>query len=177
MRSATSEPMQALLARFQEIVEAEQDRLRVANLAVEEIETALRRAREAQRVAAARHGEAAATYAAVQGYVGGQSKEPGVGALGEGGASPSGSSSTASGAGHTPPGRAVQHLIVDVMDIGQVIPLAVIYDGVRRLRPGTTNSAIRSALSILHKTGAVENVRRSVYRLLKIPEDYKPKTT
>ncbi|MEW2575590.1 hypothetical protein [Streptomyces syringium] len=163
MRSATSESMRALLARFQELVEAEQDRLRAADLAVEEIETALRRAREAQRVAAARHSEAAATYAAAQGHAGGRSKESGAGMPGA--------------AGRASTGRAVQHLIVDVMEVGQVTPLAVIYGGVRRLRPGTTNSAIRSALSVLHKAGAVQSVRRSVYRLLKIPEDYKPKTT
>ncbi|MGC9544556.1 hypothetical protein [Streptomyces sp. UG1] len=71
-------------------------------------------------------------------------------------------------------GRAVLYLIVDVLEIDQITPLAAIYDGVRRLRPGTTNSAIRSALSVLHKTGSVEIVRRSVYRLLKTPEDYQP---
>ncbi|MFI1734063.1 hypothetical protein ACH40E_33595 [Streptomyces acidicola] len=70
--------------------------------------------------------------------------------------------------------RAVQHLIVDVMQGGQITPLAAIYEGIGRLRPGTTNSAVRSALSVLHKTGSVENVRRSVYRLVKIPEDYQP---
>ncbi|MBR8642157.1 hypothetical protein KEF29_29610 [Streptomyces tuirus] len=171
MRSATSEPMQALLARFREIVEAEEGRCRAADLAVEEIEAALRRARDAQRVAAERRAEAAAAYETAAAYATGQDRQ--TQGPTQGGAGTEGDAPFGEGA---PSGRAVQHLIVDVLEVGQITPLAEIYDGVRRLRPGTTNSAIRSALSGLHKTGSVEIIRRSVYRLLKTPEDYQPQS-
>ncbi len=169
MRSATSEPMQALLARFREIVEAEDSRCRAADQAVAEIEKALLQARDTQRVAAGRRAEAVAAYDTAAAYAtaqDGQTQGPTTDGAGTEGAAPfrEGTSS----------GRAVHHLIVDVLEVGQITPLATIYGGVRRLRPGTTNSAIRSALSGLRKTGSVEIIRRSVYRLLKIPEDYQP---
>lgn len=168
MRSATSEPMQALLTRFREIVEAEDGRCRAADQAVEEIEKALREARDAQRVAAERRAEATAAYETATAYATRQAQAQGSASAGVGteGAAPF--------TGGAASGRAVQHLIVDVLEVGQITPLAAIYDGVRRLRPGTSNSAIRSALSGLHKTGSVEIIRRSVYRLLKIPEGYQP---
>ncbi|MFD6152470.1 hypothetical protein [Streptomyces sp. NPDC060243] len=161
--------MQALLTRFREIVEAEEGRCRAADVAVEEIEAALRRARDTQRVAAGRRAEAVAAYETVAEYAtvqDPQAQGPAPGSAGTEDAAPFGAAASS--------GRAVQHLIVDVLEVGQITPLATIYDGVRRLRPGTTNSAIRSALSGLRKTGSVEIIRRSVYRLLKIPEDYPP---
>ncbi|MFE4801175.1 hypothetical protein ACFRFL_40885 [Streptomyces sp. NPDC056708] len=71
-----------------------------------------------------------------------------------------------------PPSRSVGHLIVDVLELGQVTQLHVIYEGIRRLRPGTTNGSIRGSLTHLHLRGVVEIVSRGSYRLLRIPEDY-----
>ncbi|MBZ6111161.1 MULTISPECIES: hypothetical protein [Streptomyces] len=165
MQDVASEPMQALLARFQEVVGAEEGRCRSADLNVEEIEAALRRARDVQRAAAERLSQAVETFDAVAAYAASQAS----GDLSKNAdAAPSGASGSS--------GRLVPDLIVDVLELGQATPLLAIYDRVRRLRPGTTNSAIRGALSVLRKTGVVELVSRSLYRLVAIPEDYQPQS-
>lgn len=121
MRSSTSEPTQALLARFREIVEVEDGRCRAADQAVEEIEKALRAARDTQRVAVERRAEAAtayetaATYATAQDL---QAQGPAPGGASTEGAAPFGEGATS--------GRAVLHLIVDVLEVGQITPLATI---------------------------------------------------
>lgn len=62
------------------------------------------------------------------------------------------------------------------MELGKATPLASIYEGVRRLRPGTTQGAIRGSLVKLRRDGFVESSVRGVYCLLTIPEDYQADT-
>ncbi|MER6503298.1 hypothetical protein ABT218_29065 [Streptomyces sp. NPDC001455] len=167
MSSATSGPAQPLIIKLREIADAEQAHRARADAAVTEAERVLYEARQAQRVAVERHSAAAATVEAAEAYAAG---------LGTG-AAQAGPDAEACGAAApaeppSAPSRSVGSLIVDVLELGQVTQLHVIYQGIRRLRPGTTNSSIRGSLTHLHQRGVVEIVSRGSYRLLKIPEDY-----
>ncbi|MBW8796246.1 MAG: hypothetical protein JF597_22375 [Streptomyces sp.] len=170
MSNATSGPTQPLIARLRQIADAEQTRWQQAEAAVAEAERILQEAREAQRVAAERHAAVLATVEAAEAYAADldladtqhKAAEP------QSDSAPTAGPTTPAG----PKPRSVMHLIVKTLELDKATELHAIYGDVRRLRPGTTNSAVRSALSQLHKKGSVEIVSRSVYRLLKLPEDY-----
>ncbi|MFD3565775.1 hypothetical protein [Streptomyces sp. NPDC058667] len=171
MSSAVGGHAQPLLAKLQDLADVEHARKEQTDVAVVQAERALADAREAQRVATERHSAATAAVTAAEDYF----------AKFDAGASPDDVPAD-SGSTQTPsqptaaPGRPVSHLILDVLELGRVTPLASIYEGVLRLRPGTSGGAIRGSLTKLHQSGAVEIVSRGVYRLLVIPEDYQADT-
>jgi hypothetical protein len=171
LSSAVDAHAQPLLAKLQDLANVEHARKEQTDVAVVQAEQALADAREAQRVATERHSAATAAVTAAEHYFTGL----------DAGASPDGVRAD-SGPAQAPSqpttasGRPVTYLILDVLELGHVTPLKSIYEGVRRLRPGTSGGAIRGSLTKLHQSGAVEIVSRGVYRLLVIPEDYQADT-
>ncbi|MDX2546159.1 hypothetical protein ACOT81_27415 [Streptomyces sp. WI04-05B] len=171
MSKAAGGPTQPLITRLWQIADAEQARSQQAEAAAVEAERISQELRAAQRVAAERHAAVLATVEAAEAYaaeLGLDDTQHDLDAEPE--PDPTRPTRPAASAGSKP--RSVMHLIVDILELGKVTQLHGIYGDVQRLRPGTTTSAIRSALSQLHKNGSVEIVTRSVYRLLKYPEDY-----
>ncbi|MGQ4363562.1 hypothetical protein [Streptomyces sp. SAS_272] len=170
MSNVTSGPTQPLISRLRQIADAEQTRWLRAEAAVAEAERILQEAREAQRVAAERHAAVMATVEAAEAYA----ADLDLAGAQHNTAEPESDTAPAAepAAPTSPRPGSVMQLIVDTLEPEKDTELHAIYGNVQRLRPGTTNSAIRSALSQLHKAGSVKLVRRSVYRLLKLPEDY-----
>ncbi|MFE2557925.1 hypothetical protein ACFXGT_18260 [Streptomyces sp. NPDC059352] len=171
MSSSVGAHAQPLLAKLQDLADVEHARKEQTNVAVAQAEQALADAREAQRVATERHSAATAAVTAAADYF----SKLDVGTSPDDVPADSGPTQTPSQS-TAAPGRPVSHLILDVLELGHITPLTSIYEGVLRLRPGTSGGAIRGSLTKLHQSGAVEIVSRGVYRLLVIPEGYEADT-
>ncbi|QFQ98135.1 hypothetical protein F9278_20105 [Streptomyces phaeolivaceus] len=168
------------IAHLQQIVGIERAQLEKADTAVAdtaaavaEAERILQEALDGQRVALGEQRVAAERYEAVLATV--QAAESYASELGLTDTPPTDAAEPGADATH-PQGPAssgtLAHLIVDVLEPGKDITVPEIYEKVWALRPEVANNAVRAALSQLHKAGRVENVRRGVYRLLKLPEDH-----
>ncbi|MFJ4870524.1 hypothetical protein [Streptomyces sp. NPDC088757] len=155
------------------MADIERTRKEQSAAAVVQARQALADTLEADRVAAERHSAAEAVVTAAEDYFAG---------LGADVSSQDAPVDSEPSQAQTPPrsttaaDRSVNHLILDVLEIGRITPLKEIYEGVRGLRPGTSGGAIRGSLTKLNQRGVVEIVSRGVYRLLVIPEDYRANT-
>ena len=142
-----------LIARLLEIADGEYTSRKATDIAVMEAEHTLELARQAQRVAAERHTAVLATIEAAKAYV----------TVADGDAVPDAADDA----------RPLGRLVLDALVVGTGVPLAVVYERVKKVRPAARDNAIRSTVSQLRQDGVVTTPQRGVYVLQEIPEGYR----
>ncbi|MFF9069725.1 hypothetical protein ACF09E_30680 [Streptomyces sp. NPDC014891] len=173
---STSTEAQPILSKLKNLAAAEKAGKEQADARALQLERALADAREAQRVRATRHLAAEAAVTAAEDYFTQLAATAGTTAEDTPSDARATESATEWDRNADASARPVNDLILDVLELGQVTPLASIYEGVQRVRPGTSGGAIRGQLTNLNRRGVVEIVSRGVYRLLVIPEGYQAPT-